>query len=206
MEVYRAILKRRSIRSFKQRSIATKELRRMVNAARLAPSAANLQPLEFMVVTAKGLYQQIFKQLKWAGYIAPKGNPKPGCEPTAYIIILVNKKKVSHPIMKRDEKGLRYSFKVELRDVGAAAENIILYAQSKGIASCWLGAINRPAIHKILSIPRHLEVDSAIALGYPKMVSRITRYKGSVKYWLDEKAVLHVPKRSLKEVLHWQRF
>lgn len=206
MEVYRAILKRRSIRNFQQRRIVTRELRRMVNAARVAPSAANLQPLEYLVVTAKSLCEQAFRHLKWAGYIAPFGSPKPGCEPVAYIIILANKKKVSHSIMRRDEKGLRYSFKVELRDVGAAAENIMLFARSKGIASCWLGAINRPKIRKIFSIPKHLEVDSVIALGYPKMVSKTARYKNSVKYWLDKKGVLHVPKRPLKEILHWQRF
>lgn len=206
MEVYRAILKRRSIRNFKQRRISPRQLKAMVNAARVAPSAANLQPLEYVVVTAKGLCEQVFKHLKWAGYIAPFGNPRPGCEPVAYIIILVNKKKVSHPIMKRDEKGIRYSFNVDLRDVGAAAENIMLLAQSTGIASCWLGSINRAKIHKIFSIPSHLEIDSVIALGYPKMASKTVRYKGSVKYWLDKRGVLHVPKRPLREVLHWQRF
>lgn len=206
MEVYRAILERRSIRSFHRRGIAAKELRRMVNAARVAPSAANLQTSEYLVVTAKSLCRQLFKHLKWAGYIAPEGNPKPGCEPAAYIIILVNKKKVSQPIMGRGEKGLRYSFKAALRDVGAAAENIMLFAQSRGIASCWLGAINRPKIRKIFSIPRHLEVDSVIALGYPKMVSRLARYKGSVKYWLDSEGILHVPKRPLGEIIRWQRF
>lgn len=206
METYRAILKRRSIRSFQQRRIAPKELERMVNAARLAPSAANLQPLEYLVVTAKSLCEEVFKHLKWAGYIAPEGNPRPGCEPTAYIIIIANKKKVSHSIMKRDEKALRYSFKLELRDVGAAAENIMLFAQSKGIASCWLGAINKPGIRKTLSIPSHLEIDSVVALGYPKMLSMPARCKGSVKYWLDKRGTLHVPKRALEEILHWQRF
>lgn len=206
MEVYRAILKRRSIRNFQQRRIPPKQLERMVNAARLAPSAANLQPLEYLVVTAKGLCEGVFKHLKWAGYIAPEGNPKPRCEPVAYIIILVNKKKVSHPIMERGVKGVRYSFKVGLRDVGAAAENIMLLAQSKGIATCWLGSIDRPEIRKILSIPNHLDIDSAMALGYPKMVSKTARYEGSVKYWLDKKTILHVPKRALRDILHWQRF
>lgn len=206
MEIYKTILKRRSIRNFQQRRIVSKELRQMVNVARVAPSAANLQPLEYLVVTAKSLCKQVFKHLKWAGYIAPFGNPKPGCEPVAYLVILINKRKVSQPIIKRDEKGLRYSFKAGLRDVGAAAENIMLFAQSIGIASCWLGAINRPKIRKIFSIPKHLEIDSVIALGYPKMVSTVARYKGSIKYWLDKKGVLHVPKRPLREIMHWQRF
>jgi len=202
MDVYRAILKRRSIRNFQSRRIATKLIRRMVNAARLAPSAANMQPLEFLVVTAKTLCDEVYKHLKWAGYIAPEGNPKPGNEPVAYIIILINKNKVSCPVVKRDEAAIRFSFKPDLRDVGAAAENIILFAQSKGIASCWLGAINKAGIKRIFSIPRHLEIDSVISLGYPKMISRPAKIKDSVKYYLDKRGTLHVPKRTVRDVMH----
>ena len=205
MDVYKTILKRRTIRSFRQRRIPPKELRRMINAARLAPSAANMQPLEFLAVTAKSLCEQTFKQLKWAGYIAPDGDPMPGREPVAYILVLVNKHKVSHPIMKRDEQAIRYSFKVDHRDIGAACQNIILYAQSKGISSCWVGAINKPELRKLFSIPKYYDIDSVIALGYPKMISKLAKYRGSIKYWLDKKGVLHVPKRPLKEVFHMNK-
>ena len=174
----------------------------MVNAARIAPSAANIQPLEFLVVHEKSLCAQMYKHLKWAGYIYPEGNPSPGYEPVAYILILINKKKVSRSVMKRDEAAIRYSFKADLRDIGAAAENIILFAQSKGIGSCWLGAINKHGIKKAFSVPRHLEIDSVVALGYPGMVSRMAKFTGSVKYYLDKNKVLHVPKRPLKEVMH----
>ena len=205
MDTYRTILKRRSIRSFKQRKVSIKMLRRMVNAARLAPSAANLQVLEFFVVTSKPLCAKVFKHLKWAGYIAPKGNPKPGCEPTAYVIILINTKKVSRSLVKRDEQAIRYSFNADLRDIGAAAENIILTAESKNIATCWLGAINKQGIKKLLSLPRHVDVDSVIALGYPDSRSRPVKYKGSVMYFMDEKGVLNVPKRPLKKIMHINR-
>jgi len=159
----------------------------MVNAARLAPSAANLQFLEYLIVTEKYLRADLFKQLRWAAYIAPEGAPPAGCQPTAYIVILANTKKTK---------------KMWMHDVGAACENIMLTAQSKGIASCWLGAIDRRKISRILSVPAHLKVDSVIALGYPKMKSKIAPFKGSVEYWLDKKGTLHVPKRSLKEIMH----
>ncbi|MFH1867494.1 MAG: nitroreductase family protein [Candidatus Omnitrophota bacterium] len=202
MDVYRAILKRRSIRSFLQKKIHIKHLKRMVNAARLAPSAANLQPLEFLIITAENLCERVFKHLKWAGYIAPDGSPEPGCRPVAYIIIIVNSRKVSHPVLKRDESAIRYSFKVDQRDIGAAVENMLLFAESKGIASCWLGAINSIGIKKIFALPRDLIVDSVIAFGYPKMFSKVSRFDGSIKYYLDKKGVLHVPKRSLEGVMH----
>lgn len=187
MQVYQAILKRRSIRSFKQKNVKTNDLKQMVNAARLAPSAANLQYIEYLIVTKKQLRSELFKQLKWAATIAPKGTPKPGCEPVAYIIILANTKKAK---------------KMWPHDVGAAAENIMLTAQSKAIASCWLGAIDRAEIRKIFSIPGYLKIDTVIALGYPKMRSTLAPFKGSVRYWLDKKGILRVPKRPLKEIMH----
>lgn len=202
MDAYRAILKRRSIRNFQKKKIPIKLLKRMVNAARLAPSAANLQPLEFLIVTAETLCDEVFKHLKWAGYITPTGNPKPGCEPVAYIIILVHGRKVSQPVLKRDEQAIRYSFKVDHRDIGAAAENIMLFAQSQGIASCWLGAINSAGIKRTFALPRVLSVDSVVALGYPKMVSKVAKFDGSVKYYLDKKGTLHVPKRPLSEIMY----
>lgn len=202
MDAYKAILNRRSIRNFQQRKIDIKLLKRMVNSARLAPSAANIQPLEYLIVTSKSLCTEVYGQLKWAGYINPYGNPKPGCEPVAYIIILISKKKVSHAVVKRDEKAIRFSFKPDLRDVGAAAENIMVFAQSKGIGSCWLGAIHRNGIRKGLAVPRHLEIDSVIALGYPKMKSKLAKFNGSVKYYLDKQGTLHVPKRPLKDIVH----
>jgi nitroreductase len=205
MDTYRTILKRRSIRSFKQRKVSIKMLRRMVNAARLAPSAANLQVLEFFVVTSKPLRDEIFRHLKWAGYIAPNGTPKPGCEPTAYIVILVNAKKVSQSLVKRDEQAIRYSFNPDLRDIGAAAENIILTAESKNIASCWLGSVNKHGLKKLLSLPKNIDVDSVIALGYPSSKSRPVKYNGSVMYFIDEKGVLNVPKRPLKKIMHINR-
>ena len=161
-----------------------------------------MQPLEFLVITSDDLCGRLFRHLKWAGYISPNGNPKPGCEPAAYIIVLINRHKVSHSIMKRDETGIRYSFKVDERDVGAAVAHILLYAQSQGIASCWLGAIDKTGIRRLFCIPKHFEVDTVIALGYPKMKARVAKYKSSVKYWLDSRGTLHVPKRRLEDVLH----
>lgn len=58
-----------------------------------------------------------------------------------------------------------------IHDIGAAAENIIIYVTGEGIGTCWLEAINRTAIAEILSLPEHLKVCSAVALGYPAMSS-----------------------------------
>jgi len=101
MNVYNTILKRRSIRRFKQKPITITVLKKLVDAARYAPSAANLQPLEFIIVNKKKLVDEIFPLTFWAGYLGDKGAPEEGRRPVAYIAALVNSKKCKKPNMPR---------------------------------------------------------------------------------------------------------
>ena len=143
MSLYELILSRRSIRQFKPEPVSKESLERLVNAARLAPSAANLQPLEFIIVAEAKIRKQLFPCLKWAGYIAPEGNPKQGHEPVAYIVLLVN-------LQVRDKE---YE-----RDVGAAVENMILTAWEEGIGSCWLLSVKRDKVQEMLKIPMNIKL------------------------------------------------
>jgi nitroreductase len=190
MNVYELILKRRSIRRFQSKSISIDTLNRLVNAARLAPSAANLQPLEYIIVDDPELKDRVFTTLKWAGYIAPEGNPPAGEEPVAYLVVALN----------TDIKATAAD-----KDVGAACENIILAALSEGIGSCWIESIDRPNLKAILGLPDKLSINSVIALGYPNeqpLVEEMSQPEGSVKYWKDESGRLHVPKRRLVDILY----
>lgn len=185
------IVSRRTIRQYQPRPIDRAILERLVDAGRLAPSAANMQPLEFYVVDDPALRAKVFPGLKWAAYIQPAGNPKPGQEPTAYVFVLVN--------TKIKEKMVEY-------DVGAAAENIILSALGEGIASCWLISIDRPMIAEVLGIPEDYKIDSVISLGYPAEVSTAEEFKDSPRYWKDEPGGFHVPKRKRADVMHVNKF
>ena len=113
MDVYDAIKSRRSIRRFQQKPIELELLKKFVNAARLAPSAANLQPLEFFIVTEKELCAKVFETIGWAGYIKPKWTPNENKRPAAYIIIL-----------NKDS-----SKDWNIRDSSLSAENIVLTAE-----------------------------------------------------------------------------
>ncbi len=84
---------RRTIRRFKNRRVPYSILESCVDAARMAPSGANMQPCEYLIIDDGELLPQIFSTLKWAGYIVPKGDPPPGEEPAAYIAILINRQK-----------------------------------------------------------------------------------------------------------------
>lgn len=185
------ILSRRSIRQFKFKPISKDILEKLVNAARLAPSAANLQPLEFIVVDEEEIRKKIFKCLKWAAYIAPQGDPQPGHEPMAYIVVLVN--------TEIKEKGYEY-------DAGAAIENMILAAWEKGIGSCWLLSVERRRVQETLKIPITLKIDSVLALGYPNEEPIAEIMEDSVEYWKDRTGRLHVPKRKLEDIIHFNKF
>lgn len=190
MDVEEVITKRRSIRRFKQKPVSLDVLLKLVNGARLAPSGANLQPLEYIIVTDVSLCDRVFNGLKWAGYLKPKWKPSEDEKPMAYIVVLVDKQKSPY-------------YEV---DVGLAAENIMLLALKYGFGSCMLRNIDREEIRRLFSIPDSLYIDSVIALGYPAEKPVVEDLKDSVKYWKDEQGVLHVPKRRLEEVLHVNGF
>ena len=191
MILYDLIVSRRSIRQFGSKPVGRDILAKIVNAGRLAPSAANLQPLEFVVIDEETLKKEIFACLKWASAIAPRGNPRPGHEPQAYIAVLVNS---------------RIRDKMYEYDVGAAIENMSLAALEEGIGGCWLISIDKPKAIELLNIPDSHKLDSILALGYPGQVSKAEDFVDSTKYWQDEDYTFHVPKRKMENVLHFNAF
>ena len=178
---------RRTIRKYKQDRLDSSILRDLVDGARLAPSAANLQPLEYIVVDQPELLDKVFYTLSWAGYLSPEGTPKEGEKPVAYIIVLVTGKTGAYTN----------------HDIGAAVQNILLGAWSYGVGSCWFGSVKRDKLAQEFDIGENVKIDSVIALGYPAEESVWEDEKGSIKYYKDEDNVLHVPKRKLSDICHW---
>ncbi len=191
MSVYDLILKRRTIRRFKQDPLPDQVLVRMVDAGRMAPSGGNLQPLEFVVVNDPGLLPQVFAATRWAAYLGPEGTPKEGERPTAYVVTLINRK-------IRPDGGYH--------DAGAAIENMILVALEAGFGSCWIASLDRNALYKTLEIPQHCEIDSVLALGVPAETAVAEPMRDSIRYYRDDQGVHHVPKRPLNAVAHRNRY
>jgi nitroreductase len=198
MDVKEAVYKRRSVRSFTQQEVPQEVLAELVDAARVGPAAANRQPLEYVAVTDPQLREEIFACLKWAAYIAPRGNPQPGHHPTAYLVVLRRK--------DYELEGM------SLYDVGAAVQTILLMAVAKGLGACWLKSVNYPRVAKLLGVPEGVEVDSVIALGYPDEEPRLVNLEPDqeglevIKYWRDKQGQHYVPKRALAAVLHRERY
>jgi len=188
VDIYSLIRLRRSTRLFQQKELPYALIKKVIDAARLAPSAANLQFLEYLVICEKTQKVKVFSCLRWAGYITPKRTPHSWQAPAAYIIILIAKKKSKEP---------------NLRDIGAAAQSMLLVLTAAGAAGCWLQNIDKESLRIGLSIPDEYDIDSVIAAGYPAEKPRLETDACAVQYWLDAKDRLHVPKRPLGDIFHY---
>ena len=190
MGVYGTILGRRTIRRFQPKPVPFSILKKCVNAARLSPSARNAQPLEFIAVNEKKQVAMLNDSVNFGGVVKEKGRVK-GEEAKAFIAIIADKENKSE---------------YTATDVGIAAEAIVLAALEAGIASCMMGSIERERIKGVLGIPNSFEVPLVVALGYPKEKSVAEDETKGIPYGVDEKGVMHIPKRPLEKVLHRNRF
>jgi len=190
MTLRELLLKNRSYRRFYQDvKITGDELKEMVENVRFTPSAANKQPLKFILVSDESMNREIFPHLKWAGYLPDWDGPGVGERPTAYIIML-GKRKESPNIDA---------------DYGIAMQTILLSAAEKGYGGCLIGSIDKDKIRRLLDIPEELEISVIIALGKPKEKVVIDDVKnGDIKYWRDEQQIHHVPKRNLEDLIFKQ--
>jgi len=185
MDIEEAIYSRRTIRRFKQELIPVEILKKLIDYARIAPSGMNVQGLEYIIVSELEMRNRLFPLLRWAALLPEeKQTPEIGRQPTAYIIVLGNKS------IKRN---------VDI-DVGAAIENILLGALKHGVASCWMGSIDREKIRELFKIPEQYIIKYVISLGIPDEKSVMEPFEGSFKYWKEENT-MHVPKRDLDDVI-----
>jgi nitroreductase len=178
----------RSYRRFHQDvAIELKLLKELVDLARHAAAAANLQPLKYILSNEPEKNAKIFACLAWAGYIKNWPGPGEGERPSAYVVVL-------------GDTHIAKSFGC---DHGIACQNILLGAVEKGFGGCIIGSINRDRLREGLKIPDHLEILLVVALGKPKetVVIETVGPDGDIKYWRDSQGVHHVPKRSLEDII-----
>jgi nitroreductase len=174
-------------RFFQDAAISTDTLTWLVNLARLSASAANLQPLKYLLANDPKRNEAIFSCLAWAGYLKDWPGPADGERPAAYIVIL-------HDQEVAKEVGC---------DHGIAAQSILLGAREQGLGGCLLGSIQRDRLRELLAIPPRYEILLVVALGRPKETVALEEVgaDGGIRYWRDRDGVHHVPKRRLEEII-----
>jgi nitroreductase len=178
----------RSYRRFDHSAaVSMHTLEELVELARLCPSAANKQPLRFILSTASSDNEAIFACLKWAAYLTDWDGPAPAERPSAYIV-MVN--------TAREWEFTRF-------DLGIMAQTMLLGAVEKGLGGCMIGALDRDKLRTHFSLPPEMEISLVLALGKPVEEVRIVDLPagGSIRYYRDDAGVHYVPKRSLGELI-----
>ena len=174
-------------RFYEDYEIDTPTLKDLVNLARLSASAANLQPLKYILSCSAEKNEQIFSCLAWAAYLKDWSGPELGERPSAYIIIL-------------GDSNITKDFGC---DHGIASQSILLGAREKGLAGCMIGMIKRKKLQNILNIKERFKILLVLAMGKPKEEAMIETVgdDGNIKYWRDNDQVHHVPKRKLEDII-----
>jgi len=182
------VLKNRSYRRFYHEvDIKIETLQELVDLARLSASAANLQPLKYILSCDDEKNSLIFAHLVWATYLTNWTGPCEADRPAAYVIIL-------------GDTEISQAFGC---DHGIAAQSILLGATEMGLGGCIIASVRREGLRKGLGIPPRYEILLVLALGKPKEVVVVEEVgvDGDIKYWRDSNGVHHVPKRSLDDII-----
>ncbi len=148
MEFYEVLNKRRSIRKYKTTAVEQDKLDRILDAARIAPSAKNLQPWHFIVIrdeSVKLALKDAYDK-EWF-YSAP-------------VIVCV----CGEPAKAWVRRDGRSYLDV---DVANAFEHLILAAAAEGLGTCWIGAFDANAVRRTLRLPGGIEPIAMTPIAYP---------------------------------------
>ena len=148
MEFKEVIQKRRSTRNFLDRSIPDDKLHAVLEAARIAPSAAHRQPWKFIVVKNADKRKAIAQAANNQAFV--------GQAP----IIIAAVALTPDRIMTCDVP----SYAV---DLAIAMEQGVLAAVDEGLGTCWIGAFSQEQVRKIMDIPENYKVVTVMPIGYP---------------------------------------
>ncbi len=148
MDVYEAIATRKSVRSFQDRDIPEGTLSRLLEAARLAPSASNRQEWRFVVVRDSETRMKLAEAASGQGFVG---------EAPAVLVCCA----------ETDGHVMSCGLPCFSIDVAIAIDHITLCAAADGLGTCWIGAFDEGKVKKILGIPREVRVVELLPIGYP---------------------------------------
>lgn len=147
MDVFEAISKRRSIRKYKTTAVEEEKLDKILEAARIAPSAGNRQEWKFMVVKDEDTREKLIKAANDQKFV--------GEAPVTIVAISTE----SERVMPCGQPAYTV-------DLSIAVSFMILEATELGLGTCWLGAYSEEEVKKILDIPEDIRVPAMFTLGY----------------------------------------
>ena len=152
MDVLEAIKERRSIRAYAAKEVSEEDVERLIEAARWAPSAGNIQPWAFVIV----------KDVETKRKLSSAALNQTLIQEAPVIIVVC-----ADLIRSSSGYGSRGVHLYSIQDTAAATENILLAAQELGLATCWVGAFREDEVAKAVKAPRNLRPVAMVAVGYP---------------------------------------
>lgn len=151
------VTQRRSIRRYLGQPVEREKILTCIDAARLAPSAENVQPWRFLIIDEpeikKDFSREVFSGIYFISRFAAKA--------PVLILILARLDIIANRIGKQIQNIHFY-----LIDIGIAGEHIVLQAEELGLGTCWIGWFNARKTRKFFNIPRKYKIVSMISLGY----------------------------------------
>ncbi|HOK56061.1 MAG TPA: nitroreductase family protein [bacterium] len=151
MEFYEVIKTRRSVRNYKKDSIPDDVLKRVLNAARIAPSGNNRQPWKFIIIKDRKIKEKMIALCDGQEFVAESP-----------VLIVACGKNIHY---NRGRWMGDYSVIV---DVAIAVDHLTLAARAEGLGTCWIGSFDNEGIKKFLGIPEDVNVVALTPLGYPE--------------------------------------
>jgi nitroreductase len=151
-DIIEAIEERSSTRQFTSDEIPDATIGRLLEAARRAPSAGNIQPWYFVVVKNQELRTELTKLAHNQNFV--------GQAPVVIVIC-------ADPTLSEQRYGSRGRDLYCLQDTAAATQNILLAATGYGLGSCWVGAFDEVGVQRVLGLDANKRPVAMIALGHP---------------------------------------
>ena len=169
MDTIEAIYKRRSIRNYLDKKVEKDTIITLLKAATAAPTAANCQPWEIIIIDESEKLSELKDKLIFARYDAPIA-----------IVVCGN--------MKLSFKGP--SQEMWVQDCSASIENILIAATSIGLGSVWIGIYplenNIKSLKKILNMPEYVTPLGIVYVGYSAEEKEArTRFNEKRVYWQE---------------------
>jgi len=149
MDVSQAIRERSSIRNYEPREIPEAHLNKILEAARLAPSASNLQLWKFVVIKDPERRKALARASAGQKFVGE-----------AQVVIAA--------VSLNPEHMMRCGVPAYAVDLAIAVDHMTLQAVELGLGSCWIGAFSQEDVKGILNIPDNYKVVTLLPIGYPK--------------------------------------
>jgi len=166
MDVMEAVRTRESVRDYQDRPVEEEKLVRILEAARLAPSASNRQEWRYVVVRDAETRRELMKAAKNQRFVGQAPVVIACCAETDGHVMMCGQ--ACYPI-----------------DVAISIDHMTLVAVEEGLGTCWIGSVDEAQTREILGIPDHVRVVELLTLGYPveirgtkvrKSLEEIVRY------------------------------